>query len=106
GTKTGSARKTLDDLEAQGFAAGELTNERDPGVDAAQVWAPGGRSAAVRLLVSYLGGKVQVVDRTGPAPGITVVVGDRFPGVRKGRFQIKVTADGTVCGPADTAVAG
>jgi hypothetical protein len=101
GTKTGLARKTLDDLKAQGFDGGELANLPDPDVRSAQVWVPGGRSAAVRLVVTYLGGKVKVVDRQSSVAGITVVVGDQFPGVRKGRFQIKVTSNGTVCGPAE-----
>ncbi|WP_148612349.1 LytR C-terminal domain-containing protein [Nocardioides rubriscoriae] len=100
GTKNGLARTTLDDLKAQGFDGGELDNLPDPDVRSAQVWVSGGRSAAVRLVVSYLGGKVKVVDRQSSAAGITVVVGDDFPGVRKGRQQVKVTDDGTVCGPA------
>ncbi|MDO9457860.1 LytR C-terminal domain-containing protein [Nocardioides sp.] len=100
GTKNGLARQTLDDLEEQGFAGGELANQADPDILSAQIWSPGGRTAAVRLVATYLGGRVKVVDRQSSTAGITVVVGDRFPGVRKGRFQVKVTKDGTVCGPA------
>ncbi len=100
GTKNGLARKTLDDLKAQGFDGGELANQADPDVRSAQIWVPGGRNDAVRLVVTYLGGKVKVVDRPSSVAGITVVVGDAFPGVRKGRFQVKVTENGTVCGPA------
>lgn len=99
GETQGQARATLDELVAQGFDPGEITNLPDEDVVSAQIWAPGGRSPATRLVRSYLGGRVDVVDRTTSVAGITVVVGDQFPGVRKGRSQVKVATDSTVCGP-------
>jgi capsular polysaccharide biosynthesis protein len=101
GRKTGLARTTLDDLKAEGFAAGEVANVPDKSVQSAEIWSPDGRTAAVRLLETYLGGTVRVVKRQSSVAGITVVVGDQFPGVQEGRLQIKVHADGTVCGPAE-----
>lgn len=99
GTTTGLARSTLDDLGKQGFDEGEVDNRREPEVGSAQIWSPDGRTPAVRLVRSYLGGQVRIVERSASTDGVTVVVGDDFPGVRKGRFQVKVTEDGTVCGP-------
>lgn len=99
GETQGQARSTLDQLVDQGFNRGEITNLPDEDVASAQIWSPGGRSPATRLVRSYLGGRVQVVDRTSSVAGITVVVGDDFPGVRKGRSQVKVATDATVCGP-------
>lgn len=100
GTRTGLASTTRADLEAREFARGELENIPDPDVRSAQIWAPDGRSPAVRLVRSYLGGKVQIVQRDSGIDGITVVVGDRFPGVQKGMRQVKVFKPSTVCGPA------
>jgi hypothetical protein len=102
GGRTGLANATLTDLVTRGFSRGELSNVPDPDVRSAQIWAPAGRSAAVRLVRTYLGGKVEIVERDSAVAGITVVVGNQFPGVVKGRFQVKVTADGTVCGPPAT----
>lgn len=99
GTRTGLARQTLNDLVDQGFDGGEVANQADPDIRFVQIWSPGGRTAAVRLVASNLRGKVEVIDREGSVAGITVVVGEDFRGVRKGRAQIKVTNDGTVCGP-------
>lgn len=99
GTEAGRARATLNELAQKGFAEGQVDNLRDPEIKGAQIWVPGGKSAVARLVRSYLGGKVEVVDRTSTTAGITVVIGDDFAGVRKGRNQVKVSADETVCGP-------
>ncbi len=99
GERSGLASTTLDDLVDREFAKGQLNNASDEDVRSAQIWSADGSTAAVRLVRSYLGGKVEVVEREGPAAGITVVVGDQFPGVKKGRGQVKVDADGTVCSP-------
>ena len=99
GRTTGLARSTLDDLVDQGFARGEVLNERNRRIRSAQVQAVGGGTPAVRLVRSYLGGRVTVADREPPVEGIVVVVGDEFAGVRQGQPRIRVTADSTVCGP-------
>ncbi len=101
GDKQGLARTTLEALEKQGFAGGEVANQPEPGVVSAQIWSPEGRTPAVRLVQTFLGGNVRVLQRDAGVAGITVVVGDQFPGVTKGRFQVKVGKDGTVCGPAE-----
>jgi len=100
GTQTGLASRTLDDLETEGFDPGEVTNLPDPEVRAAQIWTTDPSSAAVRLVRTYLGDDVTVIERPSVVAGVTVVVGDRFAGVSEGRPQVKVPADGTVCGPA------
>ena len=40
------------------------------------------------------------VERGSSADGITVVVGDKFPGVRAGKEQLVLRSDVTVCSPA------
>lgn len=101
GTRTGLASSTLNDLEDQGFARGTLANQRDDEVRTVQLWVTGGApSPVVQLLRSYLSGQVEVIDRAGASPAITVVIGDDFAGVKKGREQVEVADATTVCGPA------
>lgn len=104
GTRTGLAASTLNDLEDQGFDRGTLSNQRDDQVGGVQLWVTGGApSPVVQMLRSYLSGEVEVLDKAGPTPAITVVVGDDFAGVKKGREQVEVSRPVTVCGPAVTA---
>ncbi|NYG54417.1 LytR C-terminal domain-containing protein [Nocardioides perillae] len=103
GTTAGLAGRTLSRLAERGFVLGESGNagERIPRV---QVWAPDRRNPAVRLVRSHLGRGVRVVEREGLGPGITVVVGDDFGRLARGRRQVQVREDATVCSPpADTA---
>lgn len=97
--RNGLAGVTLNDLVDQGFARGQIANVPDEKVKTAQIWSPEGRTAAVRLVRGYLGGKVEIVDRSSTTAGITVVVGDQFSGVVSGRARVKATAPGTVCAP-------
>lgn len=108
GNRPGLGGDTLDDLREQGFAGGRLENADDElddelRVRSSQIWSPEGGSPAVRLLRSYLGGRVQVVARESPVEGLTVVVGNGFPGVREGRAQAQVREPVTVCAPAPPA---
>ena len=48
-------------------------------------------------MLSTLGKNVPVVDREVTAPGVVVVVGDRFDKVTKGRKRIKVQDEVEVC---------
>ena len=102
GKKAGLARKTLDKLEDQGFAGGEVSNLPDAKVRTAEIRVAGGKTPAARLLRTYVGGKVKIVDEQSSSAGVTLVVGDRFSGVRKGRQGIRITEDATVCGPTGT----
>lgn len=99
GERSGLASSTLDDLTDKGFAKGQFNNASGEDVRSAQIWSADRSTAAVRLVRSYLGGRVRVVERAGPAAGLTVVVGDQFPGIDKGRKQFKVDSDGSVCSP-------
>lgn len=103
GTRTGLAGSTLSDLEDQGFDRGTVANQRDDTISTVQLWVSGGApSPVVQMLRSYLSGEVEVLDKTGTSPAITVVVGDDFEGVKKGREQVEVGQPTTVCGPPDT----
>lgn len=103
GTKAGLAGRTLRRLANRGFGTGESGNaqERVPKV---QVWAEE-PSPAVFLVKSHVAKKpkqVRVVRREGLGPGVTVVVGDDWRGLQKGRRQAPVGKDVEICSPSDS----
>jgi hypothetical protein len=102
GGEAGLASRTLSDLNDRGFGRGALQNapEDTPRVTNAQIWTTEGRTAAVRLILSHLTGTVRVVDRSGPAPGVVVVVGEGFGGIQDGRAQLRARGAETTCVPA------
>jgi hypothetical protein len=100
GGEEGLARQTMDDFTRRGFDEGELANA--PGgtkVTRAQVWTTDRTNPAARLVRSYLGRTVKVVERDGGQPGINVVVGPGFTGVGKGLARIVLKEEASVCGP-------
>ena len=98
GSRGSFAARVLAQLSARGFAEGTSGNAPgDADVERVQVWAPDRDAPEVRLVLSTLGKKVPVVDREVTAPGIVVVVGDRFDKVTKGRKRIKVKNEVEVC---------
>jgi hypothetical protein len=99
GTRSGAARAALDALVEQGFAQGQVSNQPDNAIATSQIWITGDRRAAVRLVRSHLGGRVEVVERESTVAGITVVIGNEFSGVRSGRGQVKIATESTVCSP-------
>ncbi len=102
GTTDGLATKTMEQLQTRGFAPGETGNvSSGPDVDRVQVWAEDARNPAVRLVSSYLGRSVKVVNPKGEAlgVGVIVVIGDDFRRVRHGARSVKARADAEVCSP-------
>lgn len=97
--RDGLAGDTLDALARQGFGIGDTGNAPALEGTPAQIWVADPDSPAARLVASYLGRKVQIIDQEASTPGITVVVGDDFPGVSKGRRAIELEADTVVCTP-------
>ena len=96
----GLARETMDALVRKGFAEGAISNTAaDTGAKGAVIWTDAPDSPAVRLLQTYLGKDADVVDQTTADPGITVVVGQGFPGIKDGKNGIRTKEEGTVCSP-------
>lgn len=103
GTRAGLAGRTLTQMANRGFGIGESGNAQVR-VPRVQVWAEE-PSPAVYLVRSHLGKtakQVRVVRREGLGPGVTVVVGDDWDGLQKGRRQVPVTKDVEVCIPPDS----
>ena len=101
GGPNGSASRTLSDLSDESFGRGQLGDapEDTPRVVNSQIWTTEGTTAAVKLVRSYLNGKVTIVDRQGLLAGINVVVGEKFPGVKDGKQKVKVRANESTCVP-------
>lgn len=100
GGSNGLASKTMARLAGYGFGQGETGNApAGTGPVAAQVWASDPGDPAAMLVASYLGKGVEVVDQPSGYPGVTIVVGKKFKGVRKGHPTVTAQDDGYVCTP-------
>lgn len=100
GGSNGLASQTMDKLAGFGFVQGNTGNApTDTGAVSAQVWAEDPDDPAARLLASYLGKNVDVVDQPSEYPGVTIVVGKQFKGVRKGHPTVTAKADTYICTP-------
>jgi hypothetical protein len=99
-TTEGLAGETMDALVRKGFVEGSKGNTSAAGSrSGAVIWADDANSTAAKLLKSYFGKGTEIVQQSTAEPGITVVVGEGFPGIGDGRKSIKATSDGYVCSP-------
>ena len=99
GDTSGLAGDTMNHLVRMGFGKGEVGDTSHIRVPA-QVWASDPSGPAARLVASYLGKRVPIVDQDSSQPGITVVVNDDFTGVVKGAADEAVDDDTYVCSPS------
>ncbi|WP_435747645.1 LytR C-terminal domain-containing protein [Nocardioides sp. SYSU DS0663] len=100
GDREGLAGRTLGLFEDEGFGRGQTGNApEDTEVAGAQVWTETPGSPAARLVASRLGKDVEVVRRDTTTAGVTVVVGDGFRKLVKGRKAVKARNDVTICSP-------
>jgi hypothetical protein len=107
GGEDGLARTTSEALVRHGFGEGARGNAQAvPGARGPQVWTSDPSSPAARLVAGYLGPDAHVVEKATTQEGITVVVGNSFPGVVEGPHSVRVEEDTTVCAPYDPQVDG
>ncbi|WP_141014629.1 LytR C-terminal domain-containing protein [Nocardioides sambongensis] len=99
--RNGLAGETMDALVERGFGKGESGNVSVAGAKtlSAQIWTSDRSNPSVALVRSYLGKGVEIVDQEAGTAGVTVVVGERFDHVTKGRKRVKATEETTVCAP-------
>lgn len=96
----GLAGETMEALVRKGFAEGTRGNTAaDPGGNGVAIWTDDPDGPAAALLKSYFGGRTQIVEQATAEPGITVVVGAGFPGVKDGREGVRAQDDSFVCSP-------
>lgn len=105
GGRNGLAGAAMTRLATAGFVEGRLGNAPTiTGRISAQIWASDPGDPAAILLASYLGKDVDVVDQPSGYPGITIVLGRDFKGIRKGRASVTAQKDAYVCMPPGSTV--
>jgi hypothetical protein len=99
GQREGLAGRTMQLLTDAGFAEGNSGNAPDGKVSGAAIWTDEPDNPAVLLVASRLGPDVEIDDHKAPGAGVTVVVGDDFTDLVKGRRAITAAADSQICSP-------
>lgn len=101
-SREGLAGRTMQLFEDDGYVAGSSGNApSSTRVAKAQIWAPNPDDPSVQLVRSRLGRGTKVVDTPTTAPGVVVVVGDRFRDLAEGRKAVRVEEDTTICSPPE-----
>ncbi len=101
GGRNGLARRVMSAFTEQGFGSGDSANAPDGTDDirVARIWTNEPRNPAVLLVKSRLPKGTPIVEREAPGFGVTVVVGDGFEELRKGRKKVKAKSDVEICSP-------
>jgi hypothetical protein len=98
--RNGLAGRTIDLLVDDGFHAGGTGNApRNVRVAYAEIWTPTPAGPDVRLVASRLGKATDVVRREGVGAGVTVVVGDDFEMLARGKKSVVAEEDAEICSP-------
>lgn len=96
--RAGLAGRTRDLFTDRGFGAGELGNAPDTAqVTRAEIWVADTADPGALLVRSYLGKQTPIIESTSVPPGITVVVGESFSALRKGRKFVVADTATSVC---------
>lgn len=104
GNREGLAGRVMQLLTDAGFVAGRIDNAPPTAeVKFAEIWTDDPRNPAVRLLASRLGNRAKIVEAESDLPGVTVIVGDDFNKLRKGRKSMKSGEDSEICSPPSEA---
>lgn len=100
GSREGLAGRTMQLFVEQGFAVGASANaSADTRVPTVELWTDDPGNPAVKLVASRLPEGARVVRRDTTTPGITVVVGDEFTDLVKGKRAVRAREDAEVCSP-------
>ncbi|GAA1150558.1 LytR C-terminal domain-containing protein [Nocardioides aquiterrae] len=99
GTREGLAGRVMKDLRDDGFAEGNVGDASSGKVGAVEIWTTEPDNPAVLLVASHLGRQVDIQRRDGLGAGVTVVVGDDFAKVVKGKRSMVAADDADVCSP-------
>lgn len=107
GQRAGLANETMGKLTHRGFKRGRVGNAPDGAkLRFVQVWTTDKHDAEARLVARQFGTHtlIKVTDQD-LGPGIDVLVGNDFRGLRKAKRSLVVHRPQRVCTPADTASA-
>lgn len=99
-SREGLAGRTMQLFEDEGYVVGNSGNApSSTRVARAEIWSEDPDDPAVQLVRSRLGRNTRVVNTPASAPGVIVVVGDRFRDLAKGRDAVRVQRDTSICSP-------
>jgi hypothetical protein len=105
GNKDGLAGDTMQALVDRGFVQGERGNApARADVVGAEIWTDDPKSAAARLVATYLsknGKGVAIRQAESDALGVNIIVGDQFRKVVPGRKSVTAAVDTQVCSPPE-----
>lgn len=102
-TRNGLAGVTLTALVEKGFGEGTSGNAPSgTSVDRAEIWTGDVTSPAAALLQTYLGPDTEIVEHPELGSRVTVVVGQDFKELRKGKRLVTATGEATICSPPET----
>ncbi len=103
-TRSGLAGSTMSLLVSRGFAEGKASDApRGTNVRVAEVWVADTNNPAAALVASHLGRSVQVIQNDELGPGVSVIVGEDFDALARGRKSVTASEDAVICSPAATA---
>jgi len=100
GTRSGLAGTTLQQLLSRGFIPGDVGNAPGnlSGVHFVRVLSPTRADPAARLVAVQFGPHTALqVSHADLGPGVEVIVGDRFVGLKKAPKQLRARASGSGC---------
>jgi LytR cell envelope-related transcriptional attenuator len=98
--RNGLAGRTIDLFTEDGFNQGVTGNApRNARVRYAQIWTSTPEGPDVRLVATRLGRETEVVRREGAGVGVTVVVGDDFEELARGKKAVVAEDDAEICSP-------
>lgn len=101
--RNGLAERTMDEFTGAGFGEGDTGNApRAAEVPYAAIWTTEPENPDVLLVASRLGPQTEVVREDGLGVGVTVLVGDEFEHLVKGRKQVSASDEATICSPPVT----
>jgi hypothetical protein len=98
--RNGLAGRTMDLFEDAGFNTGDTANApRNAQVVTSAIWTSTPQDPDVLLVASRLGPSAEVVRRDGIGVGVTVIVGDEFTELVRGKKSMVAEDDAEICSP-------
>jgi len=96
----GLAGRTMGVFAEAGFNQGDTANApRNAQVTTSAIWTSTPENPDVLLVASRLGQSVDVVRRDGLGVGVTVIVGDEFEDLARGKKSMVAEDDADICSP-------
>jgi hypothetical protein len=103
GNREGFAGSTLEKIVDAGFRAGNAGNApKSAQIRRAVVWTTEEGDPAAKLVATSLGRRTKIeVTKTDLGPGVDVIVGNRFKGIRNGPKRIRLADPVEECVPVE-----